>query len=90
MPLRRTPTPPIRSKSSVLESILPHIAGWGLVFALLNLFITVEKHLSDSGKAAYSKMVVIIIATILSGYAAAIGVMVVNALFSGAEMTPPA
>ena len=73
----------------MLESILPYIAGWGLVFALLNLFITVEKHLRDSSKTTRSKIVVVIITAILIGYATAIGVMVVNALFGNAEVMPP-
>ena len=75
----------------MLENILPHIAAWGLVFAWLNLYITAEKHLRDSSKTAYSKAVVIIITAVLAGYAVAIVVMTVNALFGGApEMMPPA
>ena len=74
----------------MLESVLPHIAGWGLVFALMNLFITVDKHLRDSSKTIRSKIVVLIITAILIGYAAGIGVLVLNALFRGAEMMPPA
>lgn len=75
----------------MLENILPHIAAWGLIFAWLNLFITVEKHLRDSSKTVYSKMVVVILTAVLAGYAAAIGVMAVIALFGGApEMMPPA
>ncbi len=72
----------------MLENILPHIAIWGLVFAALNLFITVEKHLRDSSKSAYSKIVVAVIATVLVAYAFGIGVFVVDALFDSAETAP--
>ena len=74
----------------MLESVLPHIALWGLVFALLNLYVTVDKQLRDSGKTARSKVAVIIIATILVCYAVTIGVLAVSALFGNAEMTPTA
>lgn len=74
----------------MLESVLPHIALWGLVFALLNLYVTVDKQLRDSGRTARSKVAVIIIAVILVGYAVTIGALAVNGLFSGPEMMPPA
>lgn len=73
----------------MLESVLPHIALWGLVFALLNLYVTVDKQLRDSSKTPRSKVAVIIIAVILVGYAVAIGVLAVNALFGSAEMMQP-
>ena len=31
----------------MLEELLPYIAVWGLVFAVLNLYLTTEKHLRD-------------------------------------------
>ena len=37
--------------ATMLEDILPHVALWGLGFALLNLIIITEKHLRDPNKA---------------------------------------
>lgn len=64
----------------MFESELSHIAVWGLLFALLNLFISVDKHLRDSDQPAYSKIVVAIIAAILVGYAFEIVMPAMNAL----------
>ena len=62
-------------RATMLENILPHVALWGLGFALWNLIIITEKHLRDLNKALYSKAIVIAFAAGLFAYAVTIGVM---------------
>ena len=64
----------------MFESELSHIAVWGLMFGLLNLFISVDKYLRDSDQPAYSKIAVAIVAAILAGYAFEIVMPAMNAL----------
>lgn len=64
----------------MFENELSPIAVWGLGFALLSLFVIVDKHLRDSDQPAYSKIVVAIIAAILAGYAFEIVMPAMNAL----------
>ena len=73
----------------MFESELSHIAVWGLLFALLNLFISVDKHLRDSDQPAYSKIAVAIIAAILVGYAFEIVMPAMNALLGNSVEVLP-
>lgn len=63
----------------MLEEILPYIAVWGLVFAVLNLYLTTEKHLRDSDKPEYVKVVVATFAIVLFAFAIAIAIMAFRA-----------
>ena len=68
----------------MLDPILPHIALWGLLFAVLNLHLILQKHLRDPAFPIYSKVAVIIFAGVLAGYALAIGGFALNeALYEG-------
>ena len=69
----------------VMDVILANIAVWGLFFALLNLFIVVEKYLRDPDKPQAMKFVVAIGAVVLVSYAFAIAVLALFLLFGGAE-----
>ena len=64
-----------------MESILANIAAWGLGFALLSLFITVDKNLRDPGRPKSTKMGILVGAIILASYAFGIGVFAVSVLF---------
>ena len=72
----------------MLDPILPHIALWGLLFAVLNLYLILEKRLRDPGLPTYGKIVVIVFAGLLAGYALGIGGFALNEALSGAEAEP--
>lgn len=57
----------------MLDPILPHIALWGLLFAMLNLYLILEKRLRDADLPTYNKVTVIVFAGLLVGYAIGIG-----------------
>ena len=71
-----------------MDVILANIAVWGLLFALLNLFIVVEKYLRDPDKPQAMKFVVAIGAVVLVSYAFAIAVLALFLLFGEAETMP--
>ena len=68
-----------------MDAILANIAVWGLGFALLNLFITVDKNLRDPDKPMPVKIAVIVGGLILLFYAVGIGGFALGLLFGGAE-----
>ncbi len=68
-----------------MESILAKIAAWGLGFALLILFITVDKNLRDTGKPKSTKTGIPVGAITLASYAFGIGVFAVSVLFGGVD-----
>ena len=71
-----------------MDVILANIAVWGLLFALLNLFIAVEKYLQDPSKPQAMKFMVAIGAAVLVSYAFAIAVLALFLLFDGADRAP--
>ena len=66
-----------------MDVILANIAVWGLLFALLNLFIVVEKYLRDPDKPQAMKFLVAIGAVVLVSYAFAIAVLVCSCCLAG-------
>lgn len=68
-----------------MDVTLSNIAVWGLGFALLNLVITAQKHLRDTGTPKTIRIVVIAGTAILVAYALAIGVFAAFLLLGGAE-----
>ena len=72
----------------MLDPILPHIALWGLLFAVLNLYLILEKHLRDPALPTCSKAAVIAFACSLALYALAIGGFALNEALGGTETTP--
>ena len=70
-----------------MEVNLPNIVVRGLGFALLNLLLTVQKHLRDADTPKPIKIAVIVGTVILLSYALVIGVFAAFLLFDGAETT---
>ena len=72
----------------MLDPILPHIALWGLLFAMLNLYLILEKRLRDPELPTYGKIAVIVFAGLLVGYAIGVGGFALNEALGGAETEP--
>ena len=72
----------------MLDPILPHIALWGLLFAVLNLYLILEKHLRNPTLPTYSKAAVIAFACLLALYALAIGGFALNEALGETETMP--
>ena len=71
-----------------MDAILGHIALWGLLFALLNLYLILERQLQDPKLPIYSKVVVIVFAGLLVGYAIGIGGFALSEVITSREAGP--